>query len=140
MAGKVLAVASLLLLMATAPGLAQPVDSYGLSAEDIAAFKKEPPLSQADIDILLLFWPQIRVNSHPMKVAEICKKAGLTETRLIFISARTVLGMSALHNDIPREKFFDDSVHPVLVPSEAEMALIEKHMTALKKAFGDITL
>jgi len=139
MAGKIMAIASLIMLLAPASVVAQP-DSYGLSPRDVAAFKKEPPLSQADIDVLLLFWPQIAVNSHPMKVAEIRKKAGLTETRLTYICEKTILGMRAIYNGFSREELSDGNTHPVLIPGEAEMALIEKHMDALKSAFGEVVV
>ena len=139
MAGKIMAIASLVLLMAAAPVASQP-GSYDLSSNDVAAFKKEPPLSQADIDTLLVVLPQLWANSHPAKVARIRKKAGLTETRLWYICEKTILGMRAIYNGFSREDLSDGNTHPVLIPSEAEMALIEKHMDALKNAFGDIVV
>jgi len=133
-----LSVLSLLLILTAAPALAQSGASDDITPEIIEALKKEPPLSQADIDTFVRIMPEMSkaAEKDPAEAVKIYEKAGLTENRFGLIFSKVTLGMFVA-SGIPKEALMSgQDVPEVLMPGDAEIELIKKNMAALEKAFG----
>ena len=134
----VLAALALIVMLTAVPALAQSEAADDLTPEIIAALKKEPPLSQADIDTFIRIMPEMSkvAEKDPAEAVKIYEKAGLTENRFGLIFSKVTLGMFVA-GGIPKEALVSgQDVPEVLVPSDAEVELIKKNMAALEKAFG----
>ena len=133
-----LSVLSLLLLLSAVPAPAQSGEADEITPEIIEALKKEPPLTQADLDTFIRIMPEMSraAEKDPSQAVKIYEKAGFTENRFGLIFSKATLGMF-MASGISREALMSgQDVPEVLMPSDAEVELIKKNMAALEKAFG----
>jgi hypothetical protein len=114
---------TLALALSSAPGFAQSDEAF--TAEELAALAKEPPLSQADIDIF------IKIAEAPEdKSDKVVAESGLSETRMVLVLTKISLGMMIASN-VPSELILTDEVPKVLHPSESELNLIRQNLDKL---------
>jgi len=116
----------LALTLAAAPAFAQVGEAdEAFTVEELALLAKEPPLSQADIDIFMKI-AEVPETESEKAVAE----SGLSETRMALVLTKVSLGMM-IASGVPSEMILTDEVPKVLQPSEAEIELIKNNLDKL---------
>ena len=128
----------------TTVGLAQNPGFSSLTAEKLEDFKKEPPLSQSDIDAFIKIMPAMAkykgkdfsaITPEERKtIEETVSKVGLSDVRSILIFNKISLGMLAL-GGTPVEMFGDMEIPEPLIPTESDVELLKKNQSALDKLF-----
>lgn len=129
-----LALAFTLALSSTLALAQAPPTAAALPADIAAAMEKEKPLAQADIDAYLKILPKMgAVAQDPAAVAKLYEGAGLSEVRFSYISAKVGLGM-ALAAGATAQQLNMEQMPEVLRPTDEEVALVKKNLSALQKA------
>ncbi|MDR0882489.1 MAG: hypothetical protein LBP55_08100 [Candidatus Adiutrix sp.] len=136
MTRKTLLTLALLLALALcpSPAPAQSPLAGAIPPELEAALKKEPPLTQTDIDAYLKILPQLgSVLSDPAAIAKLSESAGLTDVRFNYITAK--IGVSqALAQGATAEQIGLSNFPEVLRPSETEITLVKTNIPKLMEA------
>lgn len=112
------------LTLSGAPAFAQDVE---FTAEELAALAKEPPLSQADIDIFIKIAEA--ADTSDGAADKVLAESGLSEVRMTMVLTKVSLGMLIASN-VPSELLLSE-VPPVLQPTEAEIELIKNSLDKL---------
>jgi len=131
------AVLALIVMFTAVPASAQPGGADEITPEIIEALKKEPPLTQADIDTFIKIMPEMSqaAAKDPAVAVKIYQEAGLTENRFGLIFSRVTLGL-LIASGIPRETLLSgQDVPEVLMPGDSELDLISRNMEALGQVF-----
>ena len=131
---KLLLVFGLMLALSVAPmAMAQMPTT---EAEVIAAFGKEGPLTQKDIDGYLKVMPKAQeAAADPTKAANLYKDAGFTEIRGAYVGAKMGMAMMAVQmGDQADAVMTQNNVPDVLKPSKDEIELVKKNMDKITKA------
>lgn len=103
-------------------------------AEAIAAFEKEKPLTQKDMDAYIKILSQAKeIGSDQDKLIKAYKDAGLTEIRGHFVTAKIGMAMMAAQMGEQAEAMLAQ-IPPVLKPSKDESDLVSKNMDKIQKA------
>lgn len=117
---------ALTLALAAAPAFAQEGEAdEAFTAEELAALAKEPPLTQADIDIFMKI-AEVPEPEADKAVAE----SGLSEIRMALVLTKVSLGMM-IASGVPSEMILTDEVPKVLQPSASEIELIKNNLDKL---------
>lgn len=117
---------TLALALSAAPVFAQdekPDEAF--TTEELAALAKEPPLSQADIDIFIKIAEASDADSD-----KVVADSGLSEARMALVLTKVSLGMM-IASGVPSEMILTDEVPKVLQPSAAEIDLIKSNLDKL---------
>ena len=133
---KLLLVSGLMLMLSAAPvAMAQlPANN----AEVVAAFEKEGPLTQKDIDGYLQILSKMKGISSESEVLAIFKDAGFTEARGSYVATKTSLALVLVQLGDQTDAFLSQNkVHDVLKPSKDEIELVKKNMDKIQKAAAD---
>lgn len=105
------------------------------------AFSQEPPLSQNDVDAYLEAFPLLKESGAGQgRVAEVFEKAGLSETRGIYVvvkvgQAYAVLGFEKELGAEAAESY-RDSLEDAFKPTADEVALVRKNKDKLDAAMA----
>ena len=131
---KLMLVFGLMLALSAAPiAMAQmPANE----AEALAAFAKEGPLTQKDIDNYLKVLPKAQeMSADQTKAAAILKDAGFTEIRGAYVGAKVGIAMMmAQLGDQADAMLAQQQVPDVLKPSKEEVDLVGKNLDKIQKA------
>ena len=110
-----------------------------IDAEEAAmleAMSKEPPLAQADIDLLIKLSPEFTAMEDDMDaITKLITDNGSTPERFQFIMSKLGIGMmmAMMPEQVTREMIEASGEVPAfLIPSDAELGLIEKNLESLK--------
>lgn len=103
--------------------------------------KKEPPLTQEDIDNFVPFWKEIMSDSKSeyseAEAEALYKKHGFTLVRGTLVSMKVITGKalaSVPAEHLPMVKgIVLQQINPVGIPTDAEIALIAKNAATLDK-------
>ena len=105
------------------------------NAEVVAAFEKEGPLTQKDIDGYLQLISKMKGISSESEVLALFKDAGFTEARGSYVSTKTSLTLVLVQLGDQADAFLSQNkVHDVLKPSKDEIELVKKNMDKIQKA------
>ena len=125
-------------MMGAAGAQAQEAGPDDISPEMLAELHKEPPLSQADINVFIKIVPSISkvAKDDPEAAVAIYTAAGLSETRFALVFTKISLGMLVV-NGVSLDYLKNDEQMPeVLLPTEADIALLNKNKDRLEQAFA----
>ncbi len=126
-----LALAAVMVILAAPLALAQAPG--GLPPEVEAAWKKEPALTQADIDTYIKVIPDMaEAMKDQSKAPAVVKKSGLTETRFAYVFTKIGIAQ-ALAADI-NDRSQLDQLPAIIRPTETELGLINKTLNAISEA------
>ena len=107
-----------------------------------ALFAKEAPLTQADVDKFIEIGPdmvQAATANDVAKAAEILNQVGWTETRGSFVTAKISNAYAInLNPDMAKSMLEAAGMPATLMPTDAEMALVQKNIAALDKIFTSV--
>lgn len=122
--------------------LAQITGISQLTAEKLEAFKKEPPLSQGDVDAYVKIMPEMAkyrgqdpdsITPEDRKsIEQIVTDVGLSDVRSILVFSKISLGMLAL-GGAPLDMFTGMEIPAPLIPTEDDVELLKKNQPALEK-------
>jgi len=115
-----------LTVIISAPAQAQTND--GLTEAQLAELAKEPPLTQADIDVFIKL--SEAPDDDPQAVAKIMDEANLSGTRMAVLLTKLSLGM-ALAGGADEKDVLTDQIPKPLHPSPQELDLIKKNFDKL---------
>jgi len=130
---KLLLVFCLMLVLSAVPmAIAQlPANN----AEVVAAFEKEGPLTQKDIDGFIQMMSKEKGISSEAEVLAMFKDAGFTEARGSYVATKISLAVSLIHLGDQADAFLSQNkVHDVLKPSKDELELVKKNMDKIQKS------
>jgi len=129
---KLLLVFGLMVALSVAPmAMAQMPTT---EAEVMAAFEKEGPLTQKDIDGYLKILPKAQeAAADPTKAANLYKDAGFTDIRGAYVGAKMGTAMMAVQMGDQAEAAMAQ-VPAVLKPTKDEIELVKKNMDKITKA------
>lgn len=128
---------TLIIILTPVPAWAQSGQSDEITPEIIAALKKEPPLSQSDIDIFVKIMPKMSkvASDNPAEAIKIYEQAGLSELRFGLIFSKATVGL-LVASGVPLKAILTEADMPeVLLPTAREQELIVKNLNALEAAF-----
>ncbi len=122
--------ALLLFFAATPVVVVSAQNPLDVPPELLESLKKEPALTQADLDLFLATMPKILED--PTKEEEIFTAAGITRSRAIFVTVKTTLGFLTKVMGVPLEQLDPQkNVPEFLQPTDADAALLETNKVAL---------
>ncbi|MDR2946919.1 MAG: hypothetical protein LBV79_09255, partial [Candidatus Adiutrix sp.] len=132
---KLLLVLGLMAALSVAPmALAQAPTT---EAEMMAAFDKEGPLTQKDIDAYIKIMPKAQeAATDPAKAANLYKDAGLTDIRGAYVVGKVSIAMmvTQLADQAQIDQVLSQPQIPAsMKPSADEVALVKKNMEAITK-------
>ena len=105
------------------------------NAEVVAAFEKEGPLTQKDIDGYLQLISKMKGISSESEALALFKDVGFTEARGSYVSTKTSLTLVLVQLGDQADAFLSQNkVHDVLKPSKDEIELVKKNMDKIQKA------
>lgn len=104
--------------------------------EMLAAFEKEGPLTQKDIDGYLKLIPKAQdAAADPAKAAALYKEAGFTEVRGNYVGTKMGIAMMMIDMGDNANAVLDENQIPkILRPTTDEVALVKKNLEAIKDA------
>lgn len=124
MLGLILALSTANIAMAQAGAFPQ---------EALDAFAKEPPLTQADVDLYMKAMPKIPAAiGNPQALEQLYTDLGLTEIRFSFIVARIGIAHSLALNVSP-EQLGLANLPEIVRPTESDKALVAKNLDELTR-------
>jgi len=131
---KLLLVIGLMAALSVAPMAMAQVPAT--EAEALAAFAKEGPLTQKDIDNYLKVLPKAQeMAADQAKAAGVLKDAGFTEVRGAYVGAKMGIAMMMVQlGDQADAVLSQQQVPDVLKPSKDEVELVSKNMDKIQKA------
>lgn len=104
-----------------------------------AMLSKEPPLTQADIDNFIKIGPDMvkaASANDVAKAAEVLKQVGWSETRGSFVTAKISNAYAMnLNPEMAKSLLESASMPAILMPTDSEMALVQKNIDALNTVF-----
>ena len=105
-------------------------------AEVIAAFEKEGPLTQKDIDAYMNIFPKLReAAADRSKTLALLKDAGFTEIRGTYVITKMGATMMVVQSGDQADAFLSQNKVPnVLKPSKDEIELVKKSIDKMQKA------
>lgn len=106
-----------------------------------AVFAKEPPITQTDIDNFIKITPYMTQNASVndiAKIMEIFEQAGWTEIRASYVSAKTINAYAINKDPEARSLMESAGIPSILMPTDAEMALVLKNFETLDKALSHL--
>ena len=130
---------ALFLAMILACGTVFAADMDELDAEELAmleAMSKEPPLTQADIDLLVKLSPSFESMGEDVDaISKLLSDNGSSIERFQFVMSKIGIGMmmAMMPEQITREMIAASGEVPeFLIPSDDEVGLITKNLDALQ--------
>lgn len=120
----------LMLSLSAASAFAQPA---AFPPEALELFAKEPPVTQADVDLYLKALPEMpKVMANPEGLTQLYKDLGLTEARFSFIVAKISLAHS-LALGATEEQLGMNNIPEVIRPAESDKALVQQNLDELTR-------
>ena len=117
---KLLFFAVLIAALAAASTLRAQMFMEDESRKLMAAYAKEPPLTQADIEAYVNYLTLLALDPAPERIPEICEEIGLSEIRLTLIG--TKLDLALILAEQPE----------VFRPTDEDMKLLGDNIEALE--------
>lgn len=118
------------LMMIASPALEAQTNAPPSEADILAVLKKEPPLTQEEIDIFIKIAPALKEadNKDKSKLPSIFKEAGLSDIRGIYVMFKVAGAMANLVQGVPLNQI--PELHR---PTPQEVELVKKNQAALTK-------
>ena len=131
---KLLLVFGLMLALSAAPMATAQVPTT--EAEVLAAFAKEGPLTQKDIDGYITMLPKMQAAAGDQAKAEaVFKESGFSEIRGAYVGGKMGIAMMMVQlGDQADAVLSQQQVPDALKPSKEEIELVKKNMDKITKA------
>ena len=111
--------------------------AIGITPEMAAAFAKEPPLTQKDINAFIKFAPEMQLKDDGTVNTSPITRAGLSEMRGSYVMIKLPFAYAMAADPDQGAMLMQLTQAPAsLKPSTAEINLIKKNFDALSKAMG----
>ncbi|MDR2349995.1 MAG: hypothetical protein LBF41_05130 [Deltaproteobacteria bacterium] len=103
------------------------------------AVEAEPPLTQADIDAFVEFYPKFDLkesDAQDENFEKVAKAMGITPTRLVYIIMKSSVGIMIVSDPSKKEEYLSDDESGPMVPNDAEQAIIAKNINEIIAAMS----
>lgn len=128
---------TLLFAFALVCGAAAAATPAEQQAQAMAALAQQPPLSQADLDAFVKMVPEIsKVMNDPNAIMKLYQDNGVSPERFALVSSKITIGFMMNQGMTKDQILATGQVPEVMIPNDAELALIKKSQDALGKALG----
>ena len=124
---------ALALLLSCCTGVAGEL--FADEAALLAAMKSEPPMTQADIDIVIKLHPALtEVEDDLEKMEKLCADNGITPQRFQVVGMKMGAGamMVLMKEQVTREILIESGQDAAMLPSDDELLLIEENIDVIK--------
>lgn len=97
--------------------------------------RRYEPLTQHDIEAYVFLVPRLagNVKNDPRRAARLLAQAGVTKGRLAYVTAKIAIAQAMTTGALSAERA-EKEVPPYLRPDVGEVALVGRHLHALKLA------
>lgn len=130
-------VLSLTICLCAAPAPMAQSNAYDAMIE--AAFAEEAPLTQADIDKFLKIGPEMvkaAIANDINSATKVLQQVDWTETRGSYVTAKISNAYAInLNPEAARSMLKSAGMPELLLPTDSEMALVQKNIAALDQVF-----